>query len=54
MNVLYRKIARIKHNMHKQIQARSLKKFSAEISANALKTVQIPNYDIFSNVNIAY
>ena len=49
-----RKIKRTKHNMHNQIQVRSLKKYSAEIFTNALKTVQFPNYNIFSNVNIAY
>ena len=40
--------------MHNQIQVRSLKKYSAEIFANALKTVQFPNYNIFSNVKVAY
>ena len=40
--------------MHNQIQARSLKKYSVEIFTNALKTIQFPNYDIFSNVNITY
>ena len=49
-----RKIKRTKHNMHNQIQVRSLKKYSAEIFTNALKTVQFPNYNIFSNVNVAY
>ena len=49
-----RKIKRIKHNMHNQIQVRSLKKYSAEIFTNVLKTVQFPNYHIFSNVNVAY
>ena len=49
-----RKIKRIKHNMHNQIQVRSLKKYSAEIFTNALKTVQFPNYNIFSNVNFDY
>ena len=49
-----RKIKRIKHNMHNQIQVQSLKKYSAEIFTNALKTVQFPNYDIFLKVNIAY
>ena len=49
-----RKIKRIKQNMHNQIQVRSLKKYSGKIFTNALKTVQFPNYDIFSNVNIAY
>ena len=49
-----RKSKRIKNNMHNQIEVRSLKKYSAEIFTNALKTVQFPNYNIFSNVNIAY
>ena len=40
--------------MHYQIQVQSLKKYSAQIFTNALKTVQFPNYNIFSNVNIAY
>ena len=40
--------------MHNQIQVRSLKKYSAEIFTNALKTVQFPNCNIFSNVNVAY
>ena len=49
-----RKVKRIKHNMHNQIQVRSLKSYSAEIFTNALKTVQFRNYNIFSNVNLAY
>ena len=49
-----RKIKRIKHSMHNQIQVRSLKKYNAEIFTNALKTVQFPNYNIFSSVNVAY
>ena len=48
-----RKIKEIKHNMHNQIQARSLKRYKAEIFTNALKAVQFPNCDIFSNVNVA-
>ena len=40
--------------MHNLIQVRFLKKHSAEIFTSALKTVQFPNYDIFSNVNVAY
>ena len=40
--------------MHNQIQFRSLKKYSAEIVANALKKDQFPNYSTFSNVNVAY
>ena len=49
-----RKIKRIKHNVHNQIQFRSLKKYSAEIVTNALKKDQFPNYSTFSNVNVAY
>ena len=48
-----RKILKIKHNMHNQTQARSLKRYKDEIFTNALKTVQFPNCDIFSNVNVA-
>ena len=40
--------------MHNQIQVWPLKMYSAEIFTNALKTVQFPNYNIFSNVNVAY
>ena len=46
-----RKVKRIKHNMHK---IWSLKKYSAEMFTNALKTIQFPNYNIFLNVNVAY
>ena len=42
-----RKIKRIKDNMYNQIQVRSLKKNSAEIFTDALKTVQFPNSNIF-------
>ena len=49
-----RKIKRIKHNMHHQIQVRHLKKYSAEIFTNAFKTVQFSNYNIFLSVNVAY
>ena len=40
--------------MHNKIRVWSLKKYSAEIFTIALKTVQFPNYNIFSNVNVAY
>ena len=40
--------------MHNHIQVRSLKKYSAEIFTDALKKVQFPNQNIFSNVNFAY
>ena len=48
-----RKIKRTKHYIHNQIQVPSLKKYSAEIFTIALKIVQFPNYNIFSNVNVA-
>ena len=38
--------------MHNPIQVQSLKNYSAEILTNALKTVQFPNYNIFSNYNV--
>ena len=44
----------LKHNMNLQIQVRSLKKYSAETFTNAFKTVQFLNYNIISNVNVAY
>ena len=40
--------------MNLQIQVRSLKKYSAETFTNAFKTVQFLNYNIISNVNVAY
>ena len=40
--------------MHNQIRVRSLKNYTAEIFINALKEVHFPNYDIFSDVNVAY
>ena len=49
-----RKNKRIMHSMHNQIQIQSLKKYSAEIFTNTLKTVQFPNYNIFLSVNVAY
>ena len=35
-------------------KVRSLKKYSAEIFTSQLKTVQFPNGNIFSNVDVAY
>ena len=40
--------------MHNQIQVRFLKKYNAEIFANVLKTVEFPNYNIFSKINVFY
>ena len=49
-----RKVLRIKLNMHNQIQVQSLKKYSIEAYTNALRKTNFPNYDTFSNINIAY
>ena len=49
-----RKIFRIKANMHNQIRVRSLKKYTPELLIKELKKINFPNYNIFSNVNIAY
>ena len=49
-----RKVLRTKLNMHNQIQVRSLKKYSDEAYTNTLRKVNFPNYDTFSNVNVAY
>ena len=40
--------------MHNQIQVRSLKKYSVEAYTNTLRKINFPNYDTFSNVNVAY
>ena len=49
-----RKIIRTKANMHNQIRVRSLKKYTPELLIKELKKINFPNYNIFSNVNIAY
>ena len=49
-----RKILRPKESMHNQIQVRSLKKYTLELLIKELKKINFPNYNIFSNVNIAY
>ena len=48
-----RKVLRTKFNMHNQIQVRSLKKYNVEAYTNELRKINFPNYDTFSNVNIA-
>ena len=40
--------------MHNQIRDRSLKKYTPELLIKELKKINFPNYNIFSNVNIAY
>ena len=45
-----RKIKRIKHNMHNQIQVWSLEKYSVEIFTNALKIVQMILFTDISQV----
>ena len=45
---------RTKANMHNQIQVRLLKKYIPELLIKELKKINFPNYNIFSNVNIAY
>ena len=40
--------------MHNQIQVRFLKKYSAENFTKALNKIDFPNYDFFSNVDVAY
>ena len=49
-----RKILRTKVNMHNQIRVRSSKKYTPELWIKELKKINFPNYNIFSNVNIAY
>ena len=40
--------------MHKQSWVWSLKKYTPELLIKELKKINFPNYNIFSNVNIAY
>ena len=40
--------------MHNQIRVRSLKKYTPELLIKELKKIHFPNYNIFSNANIAY
>ena len=48
------KILRAKANKHIQIWVWSLKKYAPELLIKELKKINFPNYNIFSNVNIAY
>ena len=49
-----RKNRRTRHNMHYQLQTRSLRNYSAENLISTLKDIKFPNYDNFSHVNVAY
>ena len=40
--------------MHNQIRIRSLKNYTPELFVDELKKTNFPNYNIFSDVNIAY
>ena len=40
--------------MHNQIQIQSLKKYTSELLIKELKKINFTNYNIFSNVTIAY
>jgi len=45
---------RHKTNNHKNVYVRSLKNYNIEKFSKALQDAKFPNYDIFSNVDIAY
>ena len=49
-----RKISRTKTNRHNQIRVRSIKNYTQEILIEELKKINFPDYNIFSNINIAY
>ena len=49
-----RNILKTKANMHNQIRVRSLKKYTPELLIKKLKKINFPNYNILSNVTIAY
>ena len=51
---LTRKSLRTKTNMHNQIWVWSLKKYTPKLLIKELKKINFLNYNIFSNVNIAY
>ena len=40
--------------MHNQIRVRSLKNYTRELLTKESKKINFPNYNIFSNANIAY
>ena len=40
--------------MHNQIRAQSLKDYTPKLLKQELKKINFPDYNIFSNVNIAY
>ena len=48
-----RKIRRTRHNMHNQIQTRTLRNYSAGNLISTSKDIKFLNY-IFSDVNVAY
>ena len=48
------KIKKLKYNIHKQIKFRFFKNYSKENFENTLRNVSFPNYEKFSNVNLAY
>ena len=49
-----RKILRMKFNMDNQIRVRSLKNYTPQLFREELTKNNFPDYNIFSNVNIAY
>ena len=51
---LTRKITRIKLDTHKQINFRSFKKYSPNLFESALKNVNFPNYETFTDIDTAY
>ena len=49
-----RKILRLKSNMHQQARVRSFKNYSIQFFKERLLYINFPNYDMFSNIDIAY
>ena len=49
-----RKLIRNKLGVHKEIEFRSLKGYTAELYEKALKDITFPNYENFSDANTAY
>ena len=49
-----RKLVRNKSGIKKVIESRSLKNYSVDIYENALRDLDFPNYETFTDIDLAY
>ena len=49
-----RKLNRIKSGAAKYIESRSLKNYSIDVYEKALKDLDFPNYELFTDIDLAY